>query len=186
MRIEKLRSIRSRAVFVALFLALGEAQSPTVVVAGVNAWTPIGPEGGNLCALAVAPSEPATVYAAGITFGDGSTLFRSADNGVTWESTGTLVQRSTCSFSVDSGDPRRLYLLDFGKPAAQRRRRRHVGTERRRTPVPLPRVAGRGRSTRPQLSADRQRRRRLPQPRPGTPGSRSGRWPGSRSSTFNP
>ncbi len=114
MRIEKLRSIRSRAVFVALFLALGEAQSPTVVVAGVNAWTPIGPEGGNLCALAVAPSEPATVYAAGITFGDGSTLFRSADNGVTWESTGTLVQRSTCFFSVDSGDPRRLYLLDFG------------------------------------------------------------------------
>ena len=111
---ERRRSIRSRAVVVALVLVLGEALSPTLAVGGVNAWTPIGPEGGNLCSLAVAPSEPATVYAAGITFAGGSTLFRSSDNGVTWASTGTLVQRSTCFFSVDSGDPRRLYLLDFG------------------------------------------------------------------------
>ena len=65
------------------------------------------------------------------------------------------------------GRPEPALPRGLRQPAAQPRRRRHLGPERRRTPVPLPRVAGRGRSTRPQLSADRQRRRRLPQPRPG-------------------
>ncbi len=87
-----------------LILALGEAQSPTAIVAGVNYWTKIGPEGGSLCALAVAPSDPSMVYATG-----GYETFRSADGGQTWEATGARADGASCILTVDSADPRRLY-----------------------------------------------------------------------------
>ena len=73
--------------------------------AGVNTWTQLGPDGGELCALAVAPSDPTIVYAVGATY------FRSADGGYTWESTGAPVDRTTCALSVDAADPLRLYAL---------------------------------------------------------------------------
>ena len=71
----------------------------------MNTWTALGPAGGYLCALAVAPSDPAVVYAAG------SSLHRSADGGATWEPTGAAVGNVSCLLSVDAVDPLRLYAL---------------------------------------------------------------------------
>ena len=113
MRIEKLRSIRSRAVFVALFLALGEAQSSTVAVAGVNAWTQIGPEGGPLCGIAVAPSDPLIVYAVGYGAGQTTGFFRSEDGGQTWVTRSAPVDSFGCDIAVDSADPLRIYSIHF-------------------------------------------------------------------------
>lgn len=117
----KLRPIRYPALFAGLLLALCEAGSPSAAVAGVNAWTPVGPEGGNMCATAVAPSEPARVYAvvAGVYGGsaEAAGLFRSADGGSTWEPTGAAVGPFSCLLSVDTADPLRLYSIaspEFG------------------------------------------------------------------------
>jgi photosystem II stability/assembly factor-like uncharacterized protein len=103
--IGRLAAIRASALFAGLVLALCEAQSPTAALAGVNTWTALGPEGGYLCALAVAPSDPAVVYAAG------SGLHRSADGGATWEPTGATVGSVSCLLAVDAVDPLRLYAL---------------------------------------------------------------------------
>ncbi len=104
MRFERFSPIRSSVGLLGLFLALAEAQSPTVARAGVNTWTQLGPEGGFLCRVAVAPSDPAIVYSAGVSY------FRSADGGRTWEPTGAPVERqASCFLSVDSADPLRLY-----------------------------------------------------------------------------
>ncbi len=48
-------------LFAGLF-ALLQSASP-VAWAGANQWTSIGPWGGNIIALAIAPSNPSTLYA---------------------------------------------------------------------------------------------------------------------------
>lgn len=50
---------------VALFIVLAVAfvTRPGSTSAGVNLWTSIGPEGGDLTALAIDPLNPATLYA---------------------------------------------------------------------------------------------------------------------------
>ncbi len=90
---------------VVLFCA-GCAGLLSPVSAGVNTWTQLGPEGGFLCGLAVSPSDPGTVYAAGYSF------FRSSDSGASWESTGARSNASSCLLSVDVADPLRLYSLE--------------------------------------------------------------------------
>ncbi|HYI11496.1 MAG TPA: hypothetical protein VEK57_20740 [Thermoanaerobaculia bacterium] len=47
--------------------------------AGLNAWTPFGPEGGPVYGVTIDPANPSTVFAA--TLGGG---FRSTDGGATW------------------------------------------------------------------------------------------------------
>ena len=95
-----------RTAVAALLLAAVCSAAPSAVLAGVNSWTQIGPDGGALyCGLAVAPSDPAVLYTVGATY------FRSTDNGASWESTGARVEPTACSLSVDADDPRRLYSI---------------------------------------------------------------------------
>jgi photosystem II stability/assembly factor-like uncharacterized protein len=109
MSIQKHRPTSASALFAAVLLAYCEAGAPSAAEAGVNAWTQLGPEGGSLCALAVAPSDPSRIYAAGAFGGIATGLFRSADGGESWESTGAPVDTASCILAVDSADPLRLY-----------------------------------------------------------------------------
>ncbi len=95
---------------------------PSQTFAGTNTWTQAGPEGGSLCALAMAPADPDRVYAVvGSPFAgeyEAAGLFRSADGGTTWEPTGTPVGPFSCLVSVDAIDPLRVYSV--GIPGARR------------------------------------------------------------------
>jgi photosystem II stability/assembly factor-like uncharacterized protein len=73
------------------------------------AWERIGPEGGSICALAPAPSRPATLYAGGA---DGGGVFRSDDRGVTWRFAGNgLGTRPACSLAVDARASGRVWTV---------------------------------------------------------------------------
>jgi photosystem II stability/assembly factor-like uncharacterized protein len=50
--------------------------------AGVDRWTPIGPDGGSVSALAIDPAAPATLYAGT----DGGGVWKSTDSGGRWAS----------------------------------------------------------------------------------------------------
>jgi photosystem II stability/assembly factor-like uncharacterized protein len=80
--------------------------------AGIDRWTPIGPEGGAIRALAAAPSRPGTLYAAvGL-----NKVYRSGDRGITWTFAGTIVEdgfQGISDVAVDPGSPRRVYALGF-------------------------------------------------------------------------
>ncbi len=78
-------------------------------------WTSLGGplQGSRIQALAIAPSQPATIYAVA----DFSAVYRSVDGGETWEL--RLNQQGGTQFDsllVDAGDPNRLYALvsNFG------------------------------------------------------------------------
>ncbi len=104
MHSEMRRPTRLLAFLTGLFLSLCDAQSPTAAGAGVNRWTPVGPEGGFMCGLAMAPSRPATIFAGGVQ------VHRSDDGGASWR---TANAAGSCLISVDSGDPQRLYDLRY-------------------------------------------------------------------------
>jgi photosystem II stability/assembly factor-like uncharacterized protein len=54
--------------------------APASLHADVNRWTPVGPPGGVVQAIAIAPSAPSTIYAGTKTAG----IFKSTDTGSTW------------------------------------------------------------------------------------------------------
>ena len=66
-----------------LLLAVTTSLS-TVAHAGQGVWTSNGPYGGDITAIAVDPSNPATLYAG---TGDGRGVFKSTDSGSTWVTT---------------------------------------------------------------------------------------------------
>jgi len=65
------------AVAITVWAVLG--LSPRAGQSGVNVWTSLGPEGGNIGALAIHPVTPQTLYA-----GTGGGVFKSTDGGGTW------------------------------------------------------------------------------------------------------
>jgi hypothetical protein len=67
-------SVPALAILAALILA-----SPTMVLAGVNVWTPLGPEGGQFFQVAVDPASPSTLWATGL-----AGAFKSSDGGGHW------------------------------------------------------------------------------------------------------
>jgi photosystem II stability/assembly factor-like uncharacterized protein len=73
--------LQKRAVLSVLFLLTPLARP---ALAGVDQWTRVGPDGGNVLILAAAPSHPSTVYA-GLSLGG---VFRSQDSGATWSFAG--------------------------------------------------------------------------------------------------
>ena len=77
------------------------------LAAAPGAWTRIGPEGGDGCALAAAPSQPALLYA-GFTQGG---VFRSADRGQSWTFAGHGLWKANavCSLAVDAKAPGTLW-----------------------------------------------------------------------------
>jgi photosystem II stability/assembly factor-like uncharacterized protein len=56
------------------------AVHPAMIRAGRNVWTSIGPEGGQVQALAVDPQNPGTVYAIG-----GGGIFKTTDGAANWK-----------------------------------------------------------------------------------------------------
>ena len=58
-----------------------------MLLAGDNAWTSIGPEGGAIRAVAIDPQNLNTIYAAAYT-GSSGAVFKTTDGGRTWVNTG--------------------------------------------------------------------------------------------------
>ncbi len=72
---------RLRVAFVALAVTAAFVVAPAVPAAAAGSdWVELGPDGGSIQALALAPSDPLTLYAG--TFGNG--VFRSRDGGTSW------------------------------------------------------------------------------------------------------
>lgn len=85
---------------VALAIALGTARR-----AGAQSWVPLGPDGGTVLAVAVAPAAPATVYAG--TLGG---VFRSTDGGGTWAASATGMPAIRVSaLAIDPGAAGTVY-----------------------------------------------------------------------------
>ncbi|HEX3125804.1 MAG TPA: hypothetical protein VH394_00590 [Thermoanaerobaculia bacterium] len=86
-----MQTIRRRSTVVVALVFLGLLPLALPASAGVGAWTPLGPEGGRVSGLAVAPDDPDVVYA-----GTKAGVFRSTDGGETWTfaSRGLFLQRA--------------------------------------------------------------------------------------------
>src|ERR1035437_5504297 len=104
--------VRLRYTGAWLLLALGMSFS-MVAYAGPGVWTSGGPygSGGDILALAINPTTPATVYA-GMSDGGG---FKSTDSGGTWAAVNTgLTTLSVFSLAINPSIPTTLYAGTFG------------------------------------------------------------------------
>jgi len=61
-----LRAIYHIACVILVSWGLGSSNS---VQAGVNKWTPIGPEGGTISTITIDPTDPQTIYTSTISGG---------------------------------------------------------------------------------------------------------------------
>ncbi|HEV3075303.1 MAG TPA: hypothetical protein VHB47_12850 [Thermoanaerobaculia bacterium] len=82
---------------------------PSRVNAGVDRWTPVGPDGGAVTALAVDPTDAAHLYAATETAG----VFRSSDGGQRWQQarTGLPVGMEVGLLAAGGADGRTLAAI---------------------------------------------------------------------------
>jgi photosystem II stability/assembly factor-like uncharacterized protein len=102
---------RRPLVFVPVFLILLLACAASSR-AGVNRWTPAGPDAGYVRAVAMAPSRPTTLYAVA----GNDRVFRSSDRGITWTLAGAVEEsgfQGISDIAVDPGSPQRVYALGF-------------------------------------------------------------------------
>jgi photosystem II stability/assembly factor-like uncharacterized protein len=92
----RIASVRLAAVSAATVLVVG-----VTAPAAVGDWVELGPDGGTIQALVMAPSDPSTVYAG--TSGNG--VFRSVDGGATWTVAHDGMGRTTVTaLAVDPRD----------------------------------------------------------------------------------
>jgi photosystem II stability/assembly factor-like uncharacterized protein len=77
--------------------------------AGINTWTPLGPDGGSVFQLAYHPTDPATLYA--VTPGG---LYRTLDTGNSWQLIKGDFGKSVFSIAVSSGVPDRVLVAGGG------------------------------------------------------------------------
>lgn len=68
-------------------------------------WVSLGPEGGEVTALATSPSQPGLVYA-GLTYGG---VFRSSDGGRSWRPARGGLQTLVWDLAIDPADPETVY-----------------------------------------------------------------------------
>jgi photosystem II stability/assembly factor-like uncharacterized protein len=116
--------------------AAGVVQQPNVFYIGVNnggvwkttdygrVWVPLFDEqpSSSIGAIAVAPSDPNTVYVGSgeglqrpdLSTGDG--MYRSTDAGKTWKHLGLRDAQQIPAIVVDPKDPKRLYVAALGHP----------------------------------------------------------------------
>ena len=95
-------------LFLAIWLpALASAQLSSTADVPLR-WTRIGPDGGVVAALAVAPSQPATIYAGLRNFGG---VYRSTDGGLSWTFAGAGLGRTVfvTALAVDAAQPGTVY-----------------------------------------------------------------------------
>ncbi len=107
-----------RSALTWLLLSLSAVLAPQVN-AGTNRWTPIGPEGAAILALAPAPAVPGLIYAVTGACSTNVSLecavFRSRDSGLSWEARSFEVPAELIAGLVaDPLDANRLYLV--GRP----------------------------------------------------------------------
>jgi photosystem II stability/assembly factor-like uncharacterized protein len=81
------------------------------VLAGVDTWTRVGPDAGEVRVLAAAPTSPSTVYA-GLGVGG---IFRSLDGGATWSfaAAGLNLHDTVRALAVDARRPNILWAGTF-------------------------------------------------------------------------
>ena len=106
-----LRTTTLRKVLLIGLLTLLLASQAIPVSAGFNVWTSIGPEGGNVSALAIDPATPATLYAG--TWGGG--VFKSTNGGANWSAVNTgLTNTDVRALAIDPDTPATLYAGTWG------------------------------------------------------------------------
>ena len=80
------------------------------LAAAVGAWSSLGPDGGAVGAVAVAPSDPRVVYA-GASHGG---VFKSVDGGITWAAASRgLLDDRIVALAVDPRHPAAVYAAAF-------------------------------------------------------------------------
>jgi photosystem II stability/assembly factor-like uncharacterized protein len=72
-------------------------------------WVAIGPDGGNIVALALDPQQPATLYALPYEYPDDPRVFKTTTGGSVWTSVGLLPDYSVSMLLVDPHDSDYLY-----------------------------------------------------------------------------
>jgi uncharacterized repeat protein (TIGR01451 family) len=75
----------------------------TPALAGVNSWTPVGPDGGAVRAVAFHPSQPGVMFAAA-----SYSIYRSSDSGQTWAQVRDGVPNSPTRIVVDPTNGNRI------------------------------------------------------------------------------
>jgi photosystem II stability/assembly factor-like uncharacterized protein len=72
-------------------------------------WVAIGPDGGNIMALALDPQQPATLYALPYEYPNGPRVFKTTTAGGTWSAVGLLPDYSVSMLLVDPHQSDYLY-----------------------------------------------------------------------------
>ena len=72
-------------------------------------WVAIGPDGGNIVALALDQQQPATLYALPYEYPDGPRVFKTTSGGGAWTTAGLLPNYSVSMLLVDPHDSDYLY-----------------------------------------------------------------------------
>ena len=75
-------------------------------------WVAIGPDGGNIVALALDPQQPATLYALPYEYPDGPRVFKTTTGGGAWTTVGLLPDGSVSTLLVDPHDSDYLYGMN--------------------------------------------------------------------------
>src|ERR1700740_1992849 len=94
-----------------LLLALLWASGASIVHAGNNIWTSLGPAGGAVFALALDPTTPTTLYA-----GTDGGVFKSTTGGSSWSPVNTGLPSNTYVYAlaIDPTTPTTLYAAMKG------------------------------------------------------------------------
>jgi photosystem II stability/assembly factor-like uncharacterized protein len=77
-------------------------------VAGVNSWTPVGPDGGDVRAVAFHPTVPGVVLAV-----VDSQIYRSTDTGMSWTLVYEGIENHFARIVIDPLDPTRVMVGDY-------------------------------------------------------------------------
>lgn len=101
------RSMRPLAAAAVVGLALVAGAS--AAWAGVNFWTPLGPDGGYVVALATSPRQPLLLFAASSESG----LFRSMDGGGSWIRVSRGLDPLVTALAVDPQSPATVYVASL-------------------------------------------------------------------------
>jgi photosystem II stability/assembly factor-like uncharacterized protein len=86
---------------------------PSVLRAGVNVWTGNGPENQEFQLIAVAPTQPRTIFATFDRFARTSALIRSTDGGISWSRSDAGLSGNALSMAVSPLSPETLFVGMF-------------------------------------------------------------------------
>jgi photosystem II stability/assembly factor-like uncharacterized protein len=78
------------------------------------AWQSVGPDGGNIQALAIDPVQPERLYAVPYEYPANCRVFRSLDHGESWTVAGTIPYQSVTALAADPHNSNLLYALARG------------------------------------------------------------------------